>query len=82
MSTWLPAMGVMLMSLSADASAFEGPLRVCPDNPRYFTDDSGRAIYLTGSHTWATLQERAGEDTPVDMANIVARDVHTMIGEL
>lgn len=34
-----------------------GPLRVHPDNPRYFTDNSGKAIYLTGSHTWSNLQE-------------------------
>ncbi|MGC9349893.1 MAG: DUF6298 domain-containing protein [Anaerolineae bacterium] len=34
-----------------------GPLRVHPTNPRYFTDDSGRAVYLTGSHTWANLQD-------------------------
>ena len=41
---------------------FSGPLRKNPTNPRYFTDDSGRAIYLTGSHTWADLIEikRAG----------------------
>lgn len=31
------------------------PLRVLASNPRYFTDGSGRAIYLTGSHTWANL---------------------------
>jgi hypothetical protein len=36
---------------------FNGPLRVHPANPRYFTDDTGRAIYLTGSHTWANFQE-------------------------
>jgi hypothetical protein len=29
-----------------------GPLRVLPDNPRWLTDGSGRAIYLAGSHTW------------------------------
>jgi hypothetical protein len=57
-------MGVVLMAVDAQASAFQGPLRVGADNPRYFTDDSGRAVYLTGSHTWATLQERAGQDTP------------------
>jgi hypothetical protein len=28
-------------------------LIVHPNNPRYFTDGSGEAIYLTGSHTWA-----------------------------
>jgi len=27
-----------------------GPLRVHPTNPRYFTDGSGRVVYLTGSH--------------------------------
>ncbi|MBM3473522.1 MAG: DUF4038 domain-containing protein [Armatimonadetes bacterium] len=37
--------------------AFAGPLRVLDRNPRYFTDDSGRAIYLTGSHTWAVMQD-------------------------
>src|SRR4051812_14236397 len=36
---------------------FAGPLRHNPVNPRYFTDDSGKAIYLTGSHTWAVLQD-------------------------
>ena len=42
---------------------FQGPLRKNPANPRYFTDDSGKAIYLTGSHTWASLMEiqRAGD---------------------
>jgi hypothetical protein len=44
---------------------FHGPLRVCPDNPRYFTDDTGRAIYLTGSHTWANLLEMRGEGDPL-----------------
>jgi len=33
-------------------------------NPRYFTDGSGKAIYLTGSHTWANLQEITGESEP------------------
>ena len=34
-----------------------GPLRISSINPRYFTDDSGRAIYLTGSHTWNNFQD-------------------------
>ncbi len=34
-----------------------GPLRVSEINPRYFTDDRGEAIYLTGSHTWNNLVE-------------------------
>lgn len=36
-----------------------GPLRVHPDNPRYFTDGSGTAIYLTGSHLGWELQDDA-----------------------
>jgi hypothetical protein len=45
-------------------SLFEGPLRVSPINPRYFTDDRGEAIYLTGSHTWAVMQDMWLEGTP------------------
>ena len=40
------------------AQAATGPLRVNSANPRYFTDGSGKAIYLTGSHTWANLMDR------------------------
>lgn len=47
-----------------DMSAFRGPLRKCPDNPRYFTDDSGDAIYLTGSHVWQSLKEIDIADPP------------------
>lgn len=36
-----------------------GPLTVHPSNPRYFTDGSGKAIYLTGSHHWSNLQDGA-----------------------
>lgn len=38
-------------------AASNGPLRRSAVNPRYFTDESGRAIYLTGAHTWGTLQD-------------------------
>ena len=34
-----------------------GPLRVHPDNPRYFTDGSGKVVYLAGSHTWNALYD-------------------------
>jgi hypothetical protein len=43
---------------------FHGPLRANPANPRYFTDDSGKAIYLTGSHTWANFIELKCEGDP------------------
>jgi hypothetical protein len=39
-------------------------LRVHPTNPRYFTDDGKRAVYLTGSHTWANLQDIGLAETP------------------
>ena len=44
--------------------AAKGPLRVHPTNPRYFIDGSGRAIYLTGSHTWANLVDIGPSDPP------------------
>jgi hypothetical protein len=41
-----------------------GPLRVCSRNPRYFTDESGRAIYLTAAHTWTNLPDIGLSDPP------------------
>ena len=41
-----------------------GPLKPHPTNPRYFTDGSGKAIYLTGSHTWDNLQDIGHADPP------------------
>ena len=46
------------------SSSASGPLRVLSGNPRYFTDGSGRAILLTGSHTWSNLQDNGGSDPP------------------
>ena len=40
-----------------------GPLVVAPTNPRYFAvagDPDGRAVYLTGSHIYQTLQDGVG----------------------
>jgi Family of unknown function (DUF6298)/Protein of unknown function (DUF4038) len=45
-------------------AADSGLLRVSTINPRYFTDDSGKAIYLTGSHTWSGLIDRGPTDPP------------------
>ncbi len=49
-----------LLAVFAAAAALlpaGGPLRVLKSNPRYFTDDSGRAIYLAGSHIWHNFQD-------------------------
>jgi Family of unknown function (DUF6298)/Bacterial Ig-like domain (group 2)/Putative collagen-binding domain of a collagenase len=40
------------------------PLRLSSINPRYFTDATGRAIYLTGAHTWEDFQDVALSDPP------------------
>jgi len=40
------------------------PLRVHPDNPRYFADESGRAVLLVGAHTWNSLQDMGETDPP------------------
>ncbi|MBN1669701.1 MAG: hypothetical protein JXR37_01630 [Kiritimatiellae bacterium] len=39
-------------------------LRICKDNPRYFADDTGKAIYLTGSHTWGNFKDTGKSDPP------------------
>jgi hypothetical protein len=55
----------------AGAIRAKGPLRVHPQNPRYFTDGSTnaagalKAIYLTGSHHWNNLQDSARLGAPV-----------------
>jgi hypothetical protein len=41
-----------------------GPLRVHPANPRYFADGTGRAVYLTGSHTWSNFKDMGKSDPP------------------
>jgi hypothetical protein len=41
-------------------TAARGPLRPLAANPRYFTDGSGRAIFLTGSHTWPNFATDQG----------------------
>ena len=38
------------------------PLCVHPQNPRYFADHTGKAILLTGSHTWGNMQDQLGPD--------------------
>ncbi|MEW5977489.1 MAG: DUF6298 domain-containing protein [Acidobacteriota bacterium] len=47
------------------SQAIQGPLRVHPTNPRYFTHDNVRVVYLTGSHVWNNLQDMGlGQPTP------------------
>lgn len=48
---------LVITTSQAYAATASGPLRIHPTNPRYFTDGSGKAVLLTGSHTWANLQD-------------------------
>jgi len=41
-----------------------GPLKVSGDNARYFTDNSGKAIWLTGSKYWLAIQDGGRTDPP------------------
>jgi len=59
--------GVPLSAMRARAQERReaiGPLRIHPQNPRYFADGGGRAVYLTGSHTWSNLQDQGPKDPP------------------
>lgn len=40
------------------------PLRVSTENARYFTDKSGRPVYLAGFHTWYNVQDGGASDPP------------------
>jgi hypothetical protein len=48
-------MGSLTAGSVGSSESVGGPLRVCQDNPRYFADGSGRAVFLAGSHTWFNL---------------------------
>jgi hypothetical protein len=56
----LPSLLLLATGLTAPlapSAPATGPLRPLVTNPRWFTDGSGRAILLAGSHTWANLQD-------------------------
>lgn len=55
---------LMLAVGRTEAGSGMGPLRVLESNPRYFSEGSGRAVYLTGSHTHANLIDAGGTDPP------------------
>src|SRR5436190_2728831 len=55
---------LLLVLLGAAPAPAAGPLSVHPTNRRYFTDGSGKAIYLTGSHVWQNFQDRGTASPP------------------
>src|SRR5262245_48668707 len=71
-------------ALAAAPSPATGPLRVSTANPRYFSDATGKAIYLTGSHTWANLQDIGFSNPPPTFdfgayLNLLERHHHNFI---
>lgn len=64
--TLLILAGLVFPDRARSAERISGPLTVHRDNPRYFSDAKGRAIFLTGSHTWANIQERGIAGTTPD----------------
>ncbi len=59
-----------------------GTLRPLASNPRFFADGSGRAVWLTGSHTWDNFQDWGGQTPAFDYdayLDLLARHDHTFI---
>jgi hypothetical protein len=58
---WIALFSPVLFTPAQEPSTgpAKGPLKVSARNPRYFADPTGRAVYLTGSHTWNSLQDMA-----------------------
>src|SRR5437762_3632211 len=56
--------GYLLAVTAATAQVAGGPLRVLDTNPRYFTDGTGKAIYLAGSHNWNNFEDTGHRRLP------------------
>jgi hypothetical protein len=56
----------IILLFTSELSFATGCLQVHPQNPRYFADPSGKAVWLTGSHTWANFQERGVKGRTAD----------------
>jgi hypothetical protein len=81
---------VLLLASYVTAGPATGPLRVNPDNPRYFTDGTRqadgkyRAVYLSGAHTWDNLIDMGKDDPPAPFdfdayLHALERDGHNFI---
>ena len=63
-ATLAPGAAPVISTATAKSKPITAPLRVSTENPNYFTDGSGRAVYLTGSHTWNDFQDWGTDDSP------------------
>ena len=48
----------------AESAPITNPLKAHSSNPNYFADGRGKAVYLTGSHTWNDFQDWGTDDSP------------------
>jgi hypothetical protein len=51
-------------TITVNQALASGPLRVSTINPRYFADQSGRVVYLTGSEHWKTIEDNGTSNPP------------------
>ncbi|MHC4441703.1 MAG: PKD domain-containing protein [Planctomycetota bacterium] len=58
---WFVVLLIFFSPIPLYADPAVGPLEVHPANTRYFDNGSGQAVYLTGSHNWANLQDELGQ---------------------
>jgi hypothetical protein len=63
------ALGFAVSPLAHGGAPATGPLKRSEANPRYFTDGSGKAVLLAGSHNWHNFQDNghrlpASQDPP------------------
>jgi hypothetical protein len=58
------ALLLMASARLACGATASGPLRAHTDGTPYFTDGAGRTIYLSGSHTWDSLQDTDQSASP------------------
>jgi hypothetical protein len=54
----------LISTATSNPTPIAAPLRASTNNPNYFTDGRGRAVYLTGSHTWNDFQDWGTDDSP------------------
>ncbi len=68
------SVGPQTLSAESSSEAISAPLQVLAENPHYFGDASGRAVYLTGSQTWNTFQDWGtnGAVQPIDFSAFVS----------
>src|SRR5437899_1788396 len=70
---------VLVFPILAAAPQATGPLRIHPTNGRYVTDGSGRAIYLTGSHSWDTFQKWSMTSNPSQYLDLLQASGHNFM---